>query len=156
MVLGSQGDEISPQKPGSYKYLRFKPVKTRDPRNATVEVGKFRFFLGKSEIDMSKVKVTNPMGTWIGDIEDVIGPGYTSGWSDLHKRAIVFAFPHATMVNGFTWTTANPDKGVGGDPVQWKLEGSQNGVYWTILRDQTQHNFPVSMSRFQELPLFRF
>ncbi len=156
MVLGSQGDEISPQKPGSYKYLRFKPVKTRDPRNATVEVGKFRFFLGKSEIDMSKVKVTNPMGTWIGDIEDVIGAGYTSGWSDLHKRAIVFAFPHATMVNGFTWTTANPDKGVGGDPVQWKLEGSQNGVYWTILRDQTQHNFPVSMSRFQELPLFRF
>ena len=156
MVLESQGDQISPQKPGSYKYLRFKPVKTRDPRNATVEVGKFRFFLGKSEIDMTNVKVTNPMGTWIGDIEDVVGPAYTSGWSDLHKRAIVFAFPYATMVNGFTWTTANPDKGVGGDPVQWKLEGSQNGVYWTVLRDQTHHNFPVTVTRFQELPLFRF
>lgn len=96
------------------------------------------------------------MGTWIGDIEDVIGPGYTSGWSDLHKKAIVFAFPYATMVNGFSWTTANPDKGLAGDPVQWKLEGSQNGVYWTVLRDQTQHNFPVTVSRFQELPVFRF
>ena len=156
MVLESQGDQISPQKPGSYKYLRFKPVKTRDPHNPTVEVGKFRFFLGKSEVDMTNARVTNPMGTWIGDIEDVIGPGYTSGWSDLHKKAIVFAFPYATMVNGFTWTTANPDKGVGGDPVQWKLEGSQNGVYWTVLRDQTHHNFPVTVTRFQELPLFRF
>jgi len=156
MVLGTEGDNISPQKAGSYKYLRFKPTKTRDPLSPTVEVGKFRFFLGHSEIDMTNVRVTNPMGTWIGDIEDVIGPGYTSGWSDLHKKAIVFAFPYATMVNGFTWTTANPDKGVGGDPVQWKLEGSQNGVYWTVLRDQTQHNFPVTVTRFQELPLFRF
>jgi hypothetical protein len=148
--------EESGRRPGSYKYLRFKPIKTRDPNNPTVEVGKFRFFLGNSEVDMTNARVTNPMGTWIGDMEDVIGSGYTVGWSDLHKRAIVFAFPYATLVNGFTWTTANPDKGLGGDPVQWKLEGSQNGVYWTTLRDQTHHNFPVTTSRFQELPVFRF
>jgi len=96
------------------------------------------------------------MGSWIGDVDDVIGPGYKRGWSDLNKKAIVFAFPYATLVNGFTWTTANPDKGLGGDPVQWKLEGSQNGVYWTVLRDQTRHNYAVHEARFQELPVFRF
>ena len=97
------------------------------------------------------------MGSWVGNnIHDVVGPGFRRGWSDLHKKALVLAFPYAILMNGFTWTTANPDKGVGGDPVQWKLEGSQNGVYWTILRDQTKHNYPVPLERYQELSIFRF
>lgn len=147
---------ISPEKSTSYKYIRFRPVKTRDPKNATVDVGKFRFFVGGSEVDMRFAKVTNPMGSWVGDLQDVVGPGFRRGWSDVNKKALVFAFPYAMLINGFTWTTAHPDKGVGGDPVQWKLEGSQNGVYWTVLRDQTKHNYAVPHERFQELPVFRF
>jgi hypothetical protein len=164
--LRSLGDEeetrilskttIRPDRATSYKYLRFKPVKTRDPANPTVDVGKFRFLLGDNEVDMGAAKVTNPMGTWVGDMEDVIGGGFKRGWSDAHKRALVFAFPYAMLLDGFTWTTANPDSGIGGDPVQWKLEGSQNGVYWTTLRDQTKHNYAVPTARFQELPVFRF
>ena len=140
----------------SYKYLRFKPVKTRDPSNPTVDVGKFRFLLGQSEVDLRFAKVTNPMGSWVGDLQDVVGPGYRRGFSDTYKKALVFAFPYAMLINGFTWTTANPDRGVGGDPVQWKLEGSQNGTYWVTLRDQTKHNYPVPVERYQELPVFRF
>ena len=164
--LRSAGDEeetrilskstIRPDRATSYKYLRFKPVKTRDPANPTVDVGKFRFLLGDNEIDMGSANVTNPMGTWVGDVGDVIGPGFRRGWSDTHKKALVFAFPYAMLVDGFTWTTANPDSGIGGDPVQWKLEGSQNGVYWTTLREQTKHNYAVPTERFQELPVFRF
>ena len=140
----------------SYKYLRFKPVKTRDPSNPTVDVGKFRFLIGQSEVDLRFAKVTNPMGSWVGDLQDVVGPGYRRGFSDTYKKALVFAFPYAMLINGFTWTTANPDRGVGGDPVQWKLEGSQNGTYWVTLRDQTKHNYPVPVERYQELPVFRF
>ena len=154
-VLGAE-KPLQPGRATSYKYIRFRPTKTRFHMNPTVDVGKFRFLLGDNEIDMRDVNVTNPMGSWIGDVDDVIGPGYKRGWSDGNKKAIVFAFPYATLVNGFTWTTANPDKGHGGDPVQWKLEGSQNGVYWTILRDQTRHNYAVPETRFQELPVFRF
>jgi hypothetical protein len=149
-------DAIRPAKATAYKYLRFRPVKTRYPMNPTVDVGKFRFLLGKNEIDMKNAKVSNPMGSWVGDMEDVIGVGFKRGWADVNKRPLVFAFPYAVLVDGFTWTTAHPDKGLGGDPVQWKLEGSQNGVYWTILRDQTKHNFAVPHARFQELPVFRF
>jgi hypothetical protein len=59
-------------------------------------------------------------------------------------------------MDGFTWTTANPDKGIEGDPIRWKLEGSQNGVYWTTVHDRTQVNYPVPQARFQELPIIRF
>ena len=152
------GDEslLQPGKGPSYKYIRFKPLKTRDPAHPTVEIGKFRFLIGLSEVDMRFAKVTNPMGTWVGDLQDVVGGGFRRGFSDAHKKPIIFAFPYAMLMNGFTWTTANPDKGVGGDPVQWKLEGSQNGTFWTTLRDQTRHNYPVPSERYQELPVFRF
>ena len=151
------GEESLPEKrAGSYKYIRFRPTKTRYPMNPTVDVAKFRFFLGKNEVDITNAKVTNPMGSWVGDVGDVVGSGFTRGWSDVNKKALVFAFPYAVLLDGFTWTTANPDKGLGGDPVQWKLEGSQNGVYWTVLRDQTRHDYPVPKNRFQELAVFKF
>jgi hypothetical protein len=147
---------LQPGKAQAYKYIRFNPLRTRNPAHPTVEIGKFRFLLGASEVDLRFAKVTNPMGTWVGDVQDVVGAGFRRGFSDSHKKAIIFAFPYAMLMNGFTWTTANPDKGVGGDPVQWKLEGSQNGTYWTTLRDQTKHTYPVPAERYQELPVFRF
>jgi hypothetical protein len=159
-AYGPQGiaDEalLEPGKAQSYKYIRFNPLKTRDPAHPTVEIGKFRFLIGQSEVDLRFAKVTNPMGTWVGDIQDLVGSGFRRGFSDRHKKTIIFAFPYAMLMDGFTWTTANPDKGVGGDPVQWKLEGSQNGTYWTTLRDQTKHSYPVPAERYQELPVFRF
>jgi hypothetical protein len=148
-------DTLKGEKASSYKYIRFRPTKTRDPSSPTVNISKISFYLKKSEIDIRSAKVTNPMGTWVGDVADVNGPGFTSGWSDKHKRALVFAFPYALLMDGFSWTTANPEKGVGGDPVQWKLEGSTNGTYWTTLRDQS-HKYPVPVGRFSTLPVFRF
>lgn len=147
-------ETLKGERASSYKYIRFRPTKTRDP-SSPVNLAKVRFFLKKNEVDLRAAKVTNPMGTWVGDVADVNGPGYTRGWSDKHKRALVFAFPYALMMDGFSWTTADPDKGIGGDPVQWKLEGSTNGTYWTTLRDQS-HNYPVPVDRFQDLPVFRF
>ena len=159
-AYGPQGiaDEslLQPGKAQSYKYIRFRALKTRDPAHPTVEIGKFRFLIGKSEVDLRFAKVTNPMGTWVGDVQDIVGNGFRRGFSDTHKKALIFAFPYAVLMDGFTWTTANPDKGVGGDPVQWKLEGSQNGTYWITLRDQTKHSYPVPAERYQELPVFRF
>jgi hypothetical protein len=143
-------------KGNSYRYIRFRPYKTRNPENPTVNVAKFRFFLGNNEVDVRNAKVTNPMGTWVGRIEDVTVNGHEKGWSDAHKKAIIFAFPYPVLMDGFTWTTANPDAGVDGDPVRWKLEGSSNGTYWTTLRDQSSVSYPVSKTRFQELPIFRF
>jgi hypothetical protein len=148
-------ETLKGEKASSYKYIRFRPTKTRDPASPTVNISKISFYLKKNEIDIRSAKVTNPMGTWVGDVADVNGPGFTSGWSDKHKRALVFAFPYALLMDGFSWTTANPEKGVGGDPVEWKLDGSTNGTYWTTLRDQS-HKYPVPVDRFTALPVFRF
>lgn len=143
-------------KGNSYKYIRFRPIKTRSPDHPSVHISKFRFFLGNQEIDIRNAKVTNPLGTWVGDIQDVNGDGYRKGWSDMNKKALVFAFPYAVLMDGFTWTTANPDNGIEGDPVRWKLESSQNGVYWTTVHDRTRVSYPVPHARFQELPIIRF
>ena len=143
-------------KTNSYRYIRFRPYRTRVPSHPRVNVAKFRFFLGKNEVDTRNAKATNPMGSWVGDIQDVTTDGYNKGWSDMNKKAIVFAFPYPVLIDGFTWTTADPDAGIDGDPVRWKLEGSSNGTYWITLRDQSNVSYPVTNTRFQELPIFRF
>jgi len=84
----------------------------------------------------------------------VTAPGFTTGWSDYHKKPLVFAFPAAIHVNGYSFTTTIPENGIDGDPVSWKLEGSVNGTYWTTL--DTQTNYPTPVDRFKEISIIRF
>ena len=91
---------------------------------------------------------TNPMGTWEGHMKDVTGPGTTSGWSDSHKKSLVFAFRDPIAIDAYSFTTSVPEAGIEGDPVSWKLESSQNGTFWTV-RD-TQTKFPTPVGRFKE------
>ena len=93
------------------------------------------------------------MGTWVGQTENVTGATAT-GWSDDHKKALMFAFPYPTLVNGYTWTTAA--EGVEADPVRWKLEGSTNGTYWTTLHDQTRGAYAAPYGRGEIVGMFSF
>lgn len=138
----------------AYKFLRFRPLKTRNPTNPSVHVSKFTFFLDGKAISLVKGKVSNPMGTWEGSITDVTGAGFKSGWSDDHKSPLLFAFPDAIAVNGYSLTTTIPENGLQGDPISWKLEGSLNSTYWTTLDVQT--NFPTPVERFKEIAVISF
>ena len=138
----------------AYKFLRFRPLKTRNPTNPSVHVSKFTFFLDDKAISLVKGKVSNPMGTWEGSITDVTGAGFKSGWSDDHKSPLLFAFPDAIAVNGYSFTTTIPENGLQGDPISWKLEGSLNSTYWTTLDVQT--NFPTPVERFKEIAVISF
>jgi hypothetical protein len=134
--------------PKSYKFLRFTPTQLRSDKADAVSVGKFIFFFDNYPIFL-KGSVSNPMGTWEGTMNDVIGPGHRSGWSDAHKKSIVFALRDPTAVDAYTWTTATPDRGIDGDPISWKLEGSSNGTFWTLL--DSQERFRVPTDRFADL-----
>jgi len=138
----------------AYKFLRFRPLKTRNPTNASVHVSKFTFFLDGKPISLVKGKVSNPMGTWEGSITDVTGAGFKSGWSDDHKSTLLFAFPDAIALDGYSFTTTIPENGLQGDPISWKLEGSLNSTYWTTLDVQT--NFPTPVERFKEIAVISF
>ena len=138
----------SERRPVAYKFLRFTPLETRSPNAAAVNVGKFIFFYDERPL-LLKGSVTNPMGTWEGTMKDVIGPDIRPGWSDSHKKSLTFAFRDPTAVDAYSFTTALPEMGIDGDPVSWKLEGSSNGTFWTILDTQKRFNTPIT--RFADL-----
>jgi len=130
----------------SYRFLRFVPLKTRDANAESVGVSKFTFFYKEKALALTG-KVTNPMGTWEGGLNDITGPGFREGWSDKHKSPLIFAFNSQILVDAYSFTTAS--KEIGCDPVAWKLEGSVNGSFWVIL--DTQRRFPTPVERFHEI-----
>jgi hypothetical protein len=135
--------------PPSYRFLRFTATATRG--GSTVNVGKFTFFYENQPLFI-KGSVTNPMGTWEGTMADVTGPGPRSGWSDAHKKPLVFAFRDPIAVDAYSFTTALPEAGIEGDPVSWILEGSSNGTFWTTV--DTQNNYHTPVRRFTDMEIF--
>jgi len=130
----------------SYRFIRFVPLKTRDPKAESVGVSKITFFYEGQPVALEG-KVTNPMGTWEGEFKDIMGSGFREGWSDTHKKPLVFAFKAPVLIDAYSFTTAAKD--IGADPVAWKVEGSMNGSFWTVL--DTQQRFPTPVERFHEI-----
>jgi hypothetical protein len=144
-----QESNVEPQEESrgtSYKFLRFRPLQTRNPASKHVHVGKFFFYHGEQAIEFSKGTVSNPMGTWEGRIQDVTGVGTSPGWIDTHKKPLVFAFPAPILVNGYRIQTPPIGTDPGCDPVSWILEGSTNGTFWTVLDRRTNYPTPVQRS----------
>ena len=130
----------------TYRFIRFVPLKTRSPDADSVGVSKFTFFYDGKPLALEG-KVTNPMGTWEGEFKDIMGPGFRQGWSDAHKKPVVFAFKGPVLIDAYSFTTAA--ESIGSDPVAWKLEGSMNGSFWTLL--DAQQRFPTPVERFHEI-----
>ena len=131
----------------SHKFIRFVPLKTRDPNAYSVAVGRLTFFYEGRPLALEG-RATNPMGTWEGDIAAVTGPRAT-GWIDLHKKPLVFAFKTPIMTDAYSLTT---DVGlVSSDPVAWKLEGSSNGTFWTLLDSRPRFSTPIGRGKETEM-----
>jgi hypothetical protein len=140
-------ERIRSRPPPSYRFMRFTPTETRG--NSFVNVNKFTFFY-KGKPLLLKGTVTNPMGTWEGTMADVTGPANTSGWSDAHKKPLVFAFREPIAIDAYTFTTgAEPE----GAPISWKLEGSSNGTFWQPI--DAQFRFATPMRSFTDLTVFQ-
>jgi len=149
LPLAQQEPERKPHyAPPSYKFLRFTPTATRGSGAAAVNLGKLTFYYEGQPLLLTG-SVTNPMGTWEGAMADVTGPGPRPGWSDTHKKPLVFAFRYPIAVDAYSFTTALPEMGIEGDPVAWKLEGSANGTFWTSL--DVQKDYPTPVRRFTQL-----
>ena len=137
----------------TYKYIRFRPLRTRDTESEGVHIGKFTFYSGNDPV-LFEGTVTNPMGTWEGNIKHVIGPGLRKGWYDAHKKSLIFAFKVPLIINGYSFHTAAPGKSTGNDPTAWKVEGSTTGTFWTTLNEQKK--FPTPVERYKEIPIQAF
>lgn len=145
-----------------FKYIRFRPLKTRDGATTRPSVGTGAFLLYDElhkPIESTVVgglKASNPMGTWTGKAAEIFGPAASGDWKDGHGSALVFAFGEPQIVTGLQFKTAAPGSSPGQDPVRWKIEGSQNGTYWETLHDQSRSDFPVGTARGIAQPVIWF
>jgi hypothetical protein len=148
------------------KFVRFRCTKTRisgsgnGGNGGPVALGSFSLWVEGSNkpVDYKKAKASNPMGTWKGEVKDLVefeGMKANAGFRDRAGTPLVIAFQNPLPLNGFSWKTPIERGTESSDPVRWKLEGSPNGTYWFTLHEQAR-DYPTPLERGWRLPLFRF
>lgn len=119
-----------------FQFFRLKVVRTRDPAAVTAAIGGLMLLNGSENVYHPEAKVWNPhTGT-----RETFYPG--AGWSDSDQRELIVKFPVAVAVNGYRLRTSEQDTAF--DPVEWRLEGSQNGVYWLPLDERKTRILPAA------------
>ena len=119
-----------------FQFFRFKVVRTRDPAAATAAIGGLMLLNGADNVYHPEAKIWNPhTGS-----RETFYPG--AGWSDSDQKEFVVKFPVAVAVNGYRLRTSEQDGAF--DPVEWRLEGSQNGVYWLPLDERKTGALPAA------------
>lgn len=116
------------------KYLRFQCTKIRN--GTSVELGGVRFLFNTTPIPFKKIRTWNPH---TGESKEYAG----GAWSDSDQLSVIFCFSEPLEVNKYELKSSAVSKD--NDPVQWKVEGSMNGGFWTVLDDRTRTPtaFPV-------------
>jgi hypothetical protein len=118
------------------KYIRFQCTEIRN--SDKVEVGGFRFLHNSTPVPFSKIQTWNPH---TGE-----SSAYSGGtWSDSDQNTIVFCFSEPLEVNEYEIRTSAVSMDY--DPLRWKLEGSMNGSFWTILDDRTKKETGIPLDR---------
>jgi len=131
----TEGGEIRPTS-NFVKYARFQCTEIRGSK--TVEVGGFRFLYKDAPIPYEKMQIWNPH---TGDSEKYAG----GAWSDSDQLSVVFCFQEPVEVD--TYEIKSSSKSAECDPVQWKIEGSMNGAFWTMLDDRMMTGTAFSLER---------
>lgn len=154
LTASRDGDELSAQvtlravQGGSvsFRYVRFTPVELRDNATAdSIQLSEFAFFDGNTPVAVSSV--SNPGGDnpSFEMPANVIDGNTGSKWLDFNKGGLVFDFGATTTINRYQLTTANDEEAR--DPLRWMLEGSADGVTWTLIENMTTFDFPTSIER---------
>lgn len=109
------------------KYIRFQCTEIRN--STRVEIGGFRFLYNSKPIPYSKIQIWNPH---TGESSAYSG----DAWTDSDQLTIVFCFSEPLEVNQYELRSSSVS--MDHDPMYWKLEGSMNGSFWTVLDDRTK------------------
>ncbi len=118
-----------------FTFFRLKVLATRDRAAATAAIGGFVLMNGKEAVYHPGAKLWNPH---TGSRETFYPE---AGWSDSEQKELIVKFPKAVAVNRYRLRTSEQDTAF--DPVEWRLEGSQNGLYWFPLDERKTTALPV-------------
>ncbi len=132
---------VVPSSAPAYRYFRFLTLRTHAPESDVAQLAEFSFFRpsGQSVVPFS---VSNPGGNSpvAEGPEKLIDGNLNTKWLDFYKMPLVFDFRTATVVNAYSLTTANDH--YRRDPIDWRLEGSNDGTAWTIVDQRIGEEIP--------------
>jgi len=136
--------------PPPYRFYQLIPTGLRDDGSAnSVQIAEFHLLLGTNRVTgaiASNPGGRNPSGE--GPQQGQDGNPDTK-WLDFNKTMpLVLDFGAPVVVDGYRLSSANdaPER----DPVSWRIEGSQNGVHWSLLDEQAGYPFPEDRRVFTE------
>jgi hypothetical protein len=155
------------------RFYRFTPIATR-PGADGHQLSEFSFFHNGTELNLFatnaqtpqatgstgtndnlvNVVVTNPGGaTPAAESAPMLVDGLTNTkMLDRRVKPVVFEFEQAVTIDSYRFTTAN-DANLR-DPVQWILEGSDDGTNWDLIDNITAFSYPTPTLRFQQSQIF--
>ena len=130
----------------NWRYLRFTTTRIRQYKAGVVQVAQFEFVNRGSII--APVAATNPGGKNPpneGPSQLLSNKKHTK-WLDKRIMPLIFDFGKRRQIDGYRWATGFDPNAVGRDPVQWRLEGSNDAAEWVMVHKQLQ-DFPVPTER---------
>ncbi len=138
----------------NYRYVRFTQTKLRNNASAFgLQFSEFTLLNGNTPIPA--VTATNPGGNFnpAEGPEKAVDGLTTTKWLDQNRLPLIVDLGSPSAITGYSFVTGNdgPDR----DPIQWYLEGSNNGTAWTII-EQVNFDFPMPEIRnfaSQDIPL---
>ncbi len=133
-----------------YRYYRFTPTKLRNDAGAdSVQLAELSVYQGAGRL--LAYAATNPGGD--NGSQNSAGRANDADtgtrWRDENRQPLVLDMGQNVEIDFYTITTANnaSDR----DPVRWLFEGSEDGVGWVVLDDQTGADYPTPTSRRTEI-----
>jgi hypothetical protein len=135
----------------TYSWFRFTPLELRDELNAnSVQLSEFELWSAGQAIDLSAATITNPGGDnpTGEEVENIADQSTGSKWLDFNKGPLVFEFPEDVTIDAYRFATAydEPER----DPVKWTLEGSDDGMVWTLLDQRNTYPTPTDRETFTD------
>jgi hypothetical protein len=118
-----------------FSWFRFTVLKTRE-NGASPAIGGLAFFQGLREVSHPDAKTWNPH---TGESRPFKGD------SGFEGRVIRIRFPMAVAIDRYRIRTSLFDRDQ--DPTAWRLEGSQNGIFWVTLDERELSPMSVPFAR---------
>lgn len=127
------------------QFIKFTTIKTRyhSANNNMVQVAAFEFVDAGTLVKPIIAKNAGGDSPRDEGPEKLIDGTLRSKWLDKNAQPVIFDFGAPKKIDGYRWATGTDKNSLGRDPVQWKIEGSDNGFEWTELHIQsTDYDVP--------------
>ncbi len=137
-----------------HRYVRFTPTALRGGGNM-IQLGELDF-LSPGGAEVVPETVTNPGGSNAVDAGEgalkAIDGDNTSKWLDANRQPLIFDFGESPPgIEAYRFVTGNdaPER----DPVRWVLEGSADGLAWSLIDNVTAFDYAMPLARFEISPV---